>query len=358
MTEINRDGIEVDVDAYSKDGQHLEPHVLDEAFSIRRHTHYDDAIKAGFKVRGETRFDIPPIKRRLAHSRTWKLGQAWWRAAQNLADDVDLQLYYRWNGVLRARPWPDNPSWVFRAGDNSTIIGNVAEHISVHDVINEDVVRGQRTVKVQVQTETKLENAAKIGDTSIKIDSAKDFAVGRKITIGGRGDAVPEVRTISGSYTPGSKTVPFSGALTRNHGVGAPVSVRHREDRPRAVVGRAQLEDSHPLSAETLTDGKRPRVEIEDLPRIHRKKKAEEKAIAKMDRRKVGVEVETSITTTPIWHLELGDVVRVDDETVQRHVRVQRYTKRLHLDGEMTINHVGTRVPTKHRKRRHGKGRH
>lgn len=360
--EVSRHGIEVDIDLIGKDAQHLPPHVFPKSFEVKRGTRINRAIRDLFETRGESKFQLDRVTTRLARTKTWiaedtlgrrrttkGTGASPWKAAQNLADAADMQLFYRPNGFLRLREWPESPSWRFNEGRDCVVVDDADERYSIADIYNMVIVRGERTVKIEVKSETKLTEGTAAGATSIKVASSKNLQAGRKISIGSGNN--PETRKVAGSYTPGSKTVPLSRALNNGHKNGAQVMVRHREDRARPIIGRASLTQNHPLSAPALTNNKRPRIRIEDRPGIHKKSKAQDKAEAIMRRMKVGVEQDVGLAIVPIPHLEEGDLVRADVSGVEKRFRIKRMTIPLNTDDFSELGWTGRRVPKRRRRR-------
>lgn len=356
--EVARYGAEVEIDAYGKEAQHLDPYVFHETVSVRRHARVSAAIRKVMRVRGEDQFDIPDLYKRLNRDRSWGLGQSPWRAVQNLADVVDRQLYYRGNGVLRLRKWPDQVSWKFfegalpPPGSRTTITDYPTNRMSLDPVFDMIVVKGERAVKTEVKTSTSLKERSVVGDTNVKVKSTDKFVAGRKIEIGGKAGK-GESRTIS-SVNTGTGQVNFASALVRNHAKGANVSVTHVGEKTVKVVGRATLESNHPLSAFQLTGSPpRHRVRIEERPNIHKKETARERAESLLRKQKTGIEQDFSFSTIPIPHLEEGDIVVVAAGNEVRQVMVRKLSLPLDPSESMEVNWITERAP----KRRPGKGR-
>lgn len=166
-----------------------------------------------------------------------------------------------------------------------------------------------------------------------------------KVKIGGQGSNEPETRKIAGSYTPGSRTIPLSDDLDNAHGVGAPVVITVKKDIERAVIGRASLGQNHRFSAENMTDGKRPRIEVFERPSIHKVQRATEVAEDTRDRIAGHSEQSIAISSLGIWPLEVGDIFIVEQRGTDHRSRIQRLSFQLSLGGTMEINWLGERRP-------------
>lgn len=340
--EVARRGIQVDIDAQGGEAGHLPPAVFPHAFSVRKATKISDAIREIMRKRGEKRFALEHTYRGLSKDKTWGVGQSPWRAVQNLADAVDKQLYKRGDGTLRLRELPTQPAWVFTEGTDALMVDDAEERVSRANVYNLVIVRGEKTIKDDIKKRTTLSARSLAGATSIAVVSAADFQAGRRIEIGGT-TADPEVRTIGSGYVSGT-TVPLSSALDRGHPQGAPVLVRYRTEKVKRILGRARL-TQHPLSAENLSDGKRPLVWIEDRPRIHKKKNAEDKAEKIMERKKRGLDDELSADVVPVPHLEEGDRIAIDVNGRRRTFRIRSMTIPMNIRDAMQINWFGDLDP-------------
>lgn len=350
VQETARVGKTFEVSAAGKEIEHLPPHIFYRSTSVRKHTLVHRAIRSVMEDRGESEFDLEPTKKKLPKSRSWGIGVVPWRVVQRLSDAaVDKQLFYRGDGTLRLRTIPDRAVWKFHAGQASLIVGEPEEQQSVVDVRNAVIVRGERTVKREVKAETTLTERAAIGDTSIKVDSASNLEAGRKIEIGTKD---PDVRTISGSYTPGSKTVPLTRALDHKHPVGSKVLTRFKDDVTRRVVGRARLAGSHPLSAQSLNAATRPRVRVIDRANIHKVETAQATAEKVADRMKVTLDADIALEVVPVPHLEERDIVHVDIDDIERRVRLQRWALPLNNSDAMPVNWHGRELPKRRKKRR------
>lgn len=351
--EVARRGAVVDVDLQGKEAGHLDPALFFRSYLARRHSRVHAAIRDLFERRGETEFALDETHRRLARDKAWGPEGVPWRAGQVLADVVDKQLFYRGNGDLRLRDVPDNPVWRFVEGRSSTVIDYPEERFSINEVENAVLIRGERTVKVQIHSETRLREKAAVGATSIKVESAKNFQAGRRIEIG-RGDNV-ETRKIDSGYSSGT-TIPLAKALDAKHPEGAPVTVSGTEERARPVIGRAELTQNHPLSAAALSGGKRPRVHVEDRPGIHRRETAQARAEKRIGQMKVGVEQQVSASTATIPNLEELDPVAFLVGDVELRSRLKRFTIPLNDRDLQELNWVRERSPRRGR-RRYGRGR-
>lgn len=347
ITNAHREGAEVTFSACTKDGQNVDPYYFKKSFSVRKHTRISEALKAIAGERGETKLDIPRFSRRIDRDRTWAAGQEPWRVMQQLTNDLDAhQLFYRPNGYLHLRRYPEQPAWKFTP-DETTILGHPRSGFDIEPLRNSAMIRGERHYKKPVDINMELDERADSGTNSIHVDNAPNaIEAGQKIVIG-RGD-IQETRTIDGSYTPGSRTIPLTRNLEFNHKIGAPAVVTVQKDKVKPVIGRADLGQNHPFSPETLNNGKRPRMDVEDRPGIHRKATADARAEKKMDRMRAGIEIEVGFSTLIIPHLEIGDVVLLETETGSQTIRLKN--RELSSDGTMVVNRRRKRVPKKPRK--------
>jgi hypothetical protein len=354
VQDVARSGIRVMVDCDSKEVQHLDPHTAAKPLSVRKHTKIHRAIRTIMEARGETRFNLDPVRQRLPRNRVLNVGVEPWKVARSLARTADMQLFYRGNGTLHLRQWPSVAAWRFRDGEEGTLVEYPEERLSIGPVRDTFVVIGERTERVQVKRTSEMDTFTPIGATEIHLTNDPKFVrlleAGKKIEIGNRN---PETRKVAGSYTPGSRTIPLSRPLDRRKGVGAKVVLTVKVDKEVPVVGSASLTQNHKLSSQSLTGGKRPRQEILERPAIHKKQRAQE--IAEKRRARVTARYEQSfaISTVPIWHLELGDLYVVRFKGVEHRSRIQRINFPLSLRDTQNINWMGNRPPPgRHRRRR------
>lgn len=342
--EVARRGIEVDIDAQGLEAGHLPPATFPRALSIRKATKVSEAIKRILQERGETRFSLERTSRGLRKDFNRGLGQSPWKAVQNLAETVDKQLYVQGDGTFRLRDLPTQPSLRLTEGKDDTILTEDAEErISRSHVYNLVIVRGEsKPFKQEVNKKTTLAAKANVGATSIIVVDGTHAADNRKIIIGGQAGN-PETRKVDPSYTSGT-TIPLSSPLDRKHPKGAPILFRFRKERTKRIYGRAKL-TQHPLSAENLSDGKRPLIWIEDRPRIHKKKHLEEKAANILARKKRGLDDDITIHCLTDPRLEEGDRIVVEVGDKNRTLRIKSFSIPLNLTGAMTINWLGHLSP-------------
>lgn len=349
IQDVSRSAKTYSIDADSKEVQHLAPHHFPKPFTVKKHTKLHAAIRDVMSARGETKFDLEHVRRRLHSNRHGWLGIEPWKLAKSFARDADMHLFYRGDGTLKLCSWSTAAAWRFTAGPDGTLVSYPEERASVGAVRDTVVVKGRKTEKVEVTKDSEMDEKSVIGATSIHVKVSPNFVSileeGMKIKIGG-GDQ-PETRTIAGSYTPGSRTIPLSNALDRNHNVGAPVSVTVKKDKEFSILGRAELGAGHRLSSESLTGGKRPRIEVFERPSIHKKKTAESLADDLLDRISARFEQSIAVSSVPIWHLEVGDIFIVDFRDVEHRSRIQRISYPLTLDGTMEMNWIGERPAPK-----------
>jgi hypothetical protein len=341
VQDVERDGDNLLFDCSTKDAQHLAPHRFVDSLYARKHTKYHLAIRHFMSKRGETMFQLDHVRARLEETTPGLLGVEPWKLVKKLSRHVDMFLFYRGDGRLRLKPWPSIPAFRFALGE--TLTEHPKQKTSVGPVRDTFVVVGQKTAKEEVKKESEMDQASAIGATSVHVKANSSFTKvlrdGMKIAIGGR-KGKPETRTISGSYTSGSRTIPLVSSLNAKHGVGAPVSVTVKENVEKPVIGKATLTQNHPLSKEAQTSGDRPRVEVIERPKIHKVSKAKSVAESFRDRQAGRYERSISISTVPIWHLEVGDIYAVGGDKA----RIQRIFYPLNRSS-MEIDWAGRRRP-------------
>lgn len=94
---------------------------------------------------GETRFSIPALPDRLPEDLTITRWSTAWQIAQNLSQSLSRQLYYDGAGVLRLRPLPDAPVFVFKQGDGGSVLSEPSVTYSITEVKNTIHVVGPKT---------------------------------------------------------------------------------------------------------------------------------------------------------------------------------------------------------------------
>lgn len=118
-------------------------------------------------------------------------------------------------------------------------------------------------------------------------------------------------------------------------------SERKRQDgQKRPITAKAHLKAGHPLSAQSLSDGKRPLRLFRDFGNIKKRKELKERAKA-LVKRKAHLDQEVALSVRYIPGLEPGDVVKA----AGRRIRLKRFTKAPNLSGSMEVNWVGSVVP-------------
>lgn len=339
---VERDGHNLYLVCNTKEVQHLDPHVFERSAYARKHTKIHVAIRHFMSQRGETRMQLDGVGQRLPETVAGLLGVEPWKIVRKLARAADRFLYYRGDGTLRLKPWPD--SVAFRLAIGETLLEEPRKRTSVGPVRDTFVVIGQKTVKEEVAKKGELDQVAAAGATSIHLAANPELvdalADGMKIRIGGRGSNDPEVRTIAGSYTSGSRTVPLTRALSIKHGIGAPAAVTVKEHVEKPVVARASLTQNHPLSKEAQTGGLRPRVAVVERPSIHKWERAKDAAESLRDRQAGRSERSIHVSTVPIWFAEIADLYEVGED----RARIQRIFYPLNR-GPMEIDWSGQRRP-------------
>lgn len=356
ITHMEREGIEVNIDAAGRDSQHLGDYKFPHAFSVRKAMRIWQAIRAIFERRGETEFDFIHKPRRLSKHRTWGLGKSPWKAAQKLAKEIDCQLFCRGDGTFVLRELPTQATLILKEGSDSVVLEYPTESISLEGVFNLKVIRGEKNVKRQFTTTTELTDVAPSGTSSIKVDKAKDFKDNRKVLIYGGGGSGPEVHEVDPSYTEGNKTIPLKRNLSRRHGKGSKVEVKFTDEVAVAVIGRKSLPDHHPYSDKSLTGGGRPLVNIEDRPKIHKKKSAEDAADKELKQMVDGLHEEIHFVCAIDPRVDEMDVAKIDIGGIEKRTRLKQVNFSLDLDSpRMEVNWGGSTLPK--RLRNKGKGK-
>lgn len=342
-------GLSYEIDADTKDAQHLHPHTFAGFTAFREHTKLHVAIKEGLQERGETKFQLAHTRHRLHENRGGKIDVAPWKVFKAMAREAGMQLFYRNDGTVCLREWPGAPSWRFKVSPDGTMTEYPQGRTSVGPVRDTIYVIGRKTERKPVPKEAEMDQKSIIGATSIHVENKPAFLdvleAGMPIDIGGQGANDPERRKIAGSYTPGSRTIPLSNALSRAHNVGAPVSVVVKKDVEKAVVGKAELGQNHPFSAQAQTGGKRPRIEVLRRASVHNVKRATELAEDHRDRIAGEFEQAISVSTVPIWPLELGDLFLVNDVDIDHRSRIQGIFYPCEQGAAMRLNWLGERPP-------------
>lgn len=341
---INRTGINVEIDASSEDAEHLDPHLFRRSISVRKHTKIDRAVRAILIERGvkDKEMNFMTTHRRLNRDRTWRIGQVPWKMAQRLVDLLDdAQLFVEGDGKYRLRRIPDDPVWRFLDGENGVTV-DASESFSRESLWNLVVVRGEKTIKVQKETETETTAAAASGADRIVVKNNKNISGDSTIIIGtGANAQTRKVSSVNGN------TILFTqNPLDKAVAKGTKVITKFKEDKRKRIIGKAQLADSHPLSAASLSpSGLRPAMKVKDRRGIKSRKKAEEKAESIIRQKKFGIEQEVSFSALTIPHLQELDPIRLDFRGVEKSFRMRKWTIPLTLDGTMEVNYSGSRAP-------------
>lgn len=97
------------------------------------------------------------------------------------------------------------------------------------------------------------------------------------------------------------------------------------DGKNKRVIGKRELRDQHPLSKETLTGGKRPRVLVVERDKLNQPDRLKQKAKELSKRRGGHLEQEVAIRTLPIPHLELGDNVIAADQGFRKKFEMKRF---------------------------------
>lgn len=349
-------GIEVRVSAYGKEAQHLDPYLLEKAISYSKHMRVDAAIRRLLQDRDESRFRFDVVHERLHRALVRNPGQEPWKTLHNKAKDIDRQLFFDGEGVAVLRRRPSSPVFRFREGENSVLTDYPTTEFSIEGVFDTVIIRGERHERIDKWLgDLELDQKAEATDTSIHVKAAPrvdEITDGQKIRIGS--GSSPEERTVDGSYTSGSRTIPLTRALSENHKVGAAVEIKAEVDRVIRVAGRDSLPDHHAMSSKSLTGGKRSRMKIIDRPGIHRRERALEVAQSELRRIRNGIEISVPLEVVPIPTLEELDPIAADigDRTIVTSVKSASLP--LNLSDRMSIN---TRTKRKAKRRSH-KRRH
>ncbi|MPZ13748.1 MAG: hypothetical protein GEU73_04890 [Chloroflexi bacterium] len=336
-------GEEVTVSCYGRDAQHLGPEYLyAESWSRRKHTRVANVIRQGLQDRGERFFRFTGAPDRLRSDFSRYPDQVPWRGWQNLARSIDRQLYVDGEGTFVLREIPSAPVFTFTEGRDSLLTRLPSEDMSIDEARDTVLVRGERHEKVKKWIgKLEMDQREIVGATSIHLKAGANVEyldAGKQVRIGGRGPAPAEERRIAGSYTPGSRTVPLTKALNKNHPIGAPVKVYNEKDVTIRVYGKASLPNSDALSAKSLTGGKRKRVTVIDRPSIHKRARAREVAENQLERIRGGVEIEANIECIPYYLLEELDVVLIEFRGRLIRTRVETAFVPFDPHGTMIVN--------------------
>lgn len=156
ITGLSRDGDQVNIRGEGKEVLAMDPVLLWTPLTLRKGSKRTVAIRRVLGAVGEKRFSIPRFNQRLKN--TWSLHrhkQAWF-VASTIAKWGDWQLYYDGRGRVRARRYPQNRVWLFKSGDNGTLLSkpNITYDVSATRNLVElmgTVPRGKdKTRKVRV----------------------------------------------------------------------------------------------------------------------------------------------------------------------------------------------------------------
>lgn len=91
---------------------------------------------------GETRFSFPTRSERLAHDLSIGRMTIPWTFCKHLAHTMDEQLFYDGRGVCRLRKIPGTPSYIFRTGNNGSVLSTPTVAYTTDDLRNTVWVKG------------------------------------------------------------------------------------------------------------------------------------------------------------------------------------------------------------------------
>lgn len=140
----------IEINASSKDSQHIAPSLFVAPFNLRKGIQIHKAIRKGLEERGEAgRYRFPEKTKKLHKARSWPAfndNVEPWRVFRNLAEQIDRKLYYDGRGNPTLERVRKAPAWKFADGRYSTALG-FSERQSMIDLYNMVVVKGGQTRK-------------------------------------------------------------------------------------------------------------------------------------------------------------------------------------------------------------------
>lgn len=145
----SRDGATVEIEAMGKESLAQEPHLLWRRLEFNDGKRVSVAIQELLEAMGERHFDFPANDEQLGEPETFGRETEVWEECQNLARDIDRQLFYDGAGECRMRRWPENAHYTFKTGPGGQIASAVTKHYDASRLRNVVQVHGTRgTVEV------------------------------------------------------------------------------------------------------------------------------------------------------------------------------------------------------------------
>ncbi|TKG58903.1 hypothetical protein [Prauserella endophytica] len=122
ITGLQQDGDQVTIRASGKEVLALDPVLLWNTLTVRKGTKRTDAIRQVLAAMGETKFDFPAFNSKMIN--TWSLDRyaEAWKMASSIARFGNWQLFYDGRGRARLREYPQNRTWLFKSGDDGTLL--------------------------------------------------------------------------------------------------------------------------------------------------------------------------------------------------------------------------------------------
>ncbi|PXY33548.1 hypothetical protein BAY59_10725 [Prauserella coralliicola] len=122
LTGLQQDGAQVTIRGSGKEVLALDPVLLWSPLTVKKGTLRTTAIRRVLEAMGERRFDFPHHSSKMLN--TWSLDRhaEAWVMASSIARWGNWQLFYDGRGRARIRPYPQNRIWLFKSGDEGTLV--------------------------------------------------------------------------------------------------------------------------------------------------------------------------------------------------------------------------------------------
>lgn len=138
----------IEINASSKDAQHIDPYVFVKPLNVRKGTQIHKAIRKGLEARGEAgRYRFPQKTKKLHKPKSWpayKQRVEPWNVFTRLATQIDRKLYYDGKGNPTLERVRKAPAWKFTNGTDSVVTG-WSERESILPVRDTVIVQGGET---------------------------------------------------------------------------------------------------------------------------------------------------------------------------------------------------------------------
>ena len=317
ITGLSQDGDQVTITASGKEILGLEPHLLWDTMQVREGRKRTLAIRDVLEAKGETRFDLPELNAKVGKRMGLNRHAQVWRVAKHIAGGVDWQLFYDGRGRAKARRWPQNRAWTFRAGAGGDVLTKPRISYDVESVRNIVEVMGPepKGPPKRIRAVARAKAKHPMSPENMKRNGKKRYLVHR---------------VDSNLAAPDQEWHP---SHRRHHGKNAVSLVPAHWGAPSGVKNpRRWLEHAHHL----LVTRRRKAQDIADRQLKNRLKAA----------------VEAAFDCLPIPHLEEGDVCAVYVDGQHFEFILKQFTIPLTADAPMSIG-VNKRVSWRGKKRKH-----